>query len=121
MSHQPTGFDDPLPPIWTLPIPVPAVALYTVTGVGFVAAVVTAIGKVVPFVGTMHVPATTQAALGAVVAVADVMLPVIEKVPESLRVWLPVVKVVAVSVTCHPAPEPVASTTTYPWSALVES
>jgi hypothetical protein len=40
----------------------------------------------VVFVGTVHPPTLTHVALGAVVAVADVMLPFVEKVPVLLSV-----------------------------------
>jgi hypothetical protein len=70
-----------------------------------------ATGYVVVSVGSVHVDPEEQAAVGAVVAVIEVVLPVVENVPVSGSVTVPVVNVVAETVTCQPAPDPVASPT----------
>src|SRR5216683_5723341 len=92
-----------------------------VTAVGDDAAVVMATGYVVVSVGSVHVDPEEQAAVGAVTAEIEVLLPVVENVPAFASVTLPVVNVVAETVTCQPAPLPVASLTRYDWCAVVGS
>src|SRR5580704_9912852 len=91
------------------------------TGTGAAAAVVIATGYVVESAGSVHVDPEAQAALGAVVAVSAVMLPVVTNVPAFGSVRAPLVKVVAETVTCQPAATPEASLTTYDWCASVGS
>ena len=92
-----------------------------VTAVGEDAAVVIATGYVVEFVGSVHVVDAAHVAVGAVVPVADVTLPVVTNVPVFGSVWVPFVNVVADAVTCQPAPLPVASLTVSCWSPAVTS
>src|ERR1017187_3622956 len=72
-------------------------------------------------VGTVHVAPEVQAPVGAVVATAEVMLPLVENVPAftSVAAGLILVNVVAETVTFQPAPLPVASSTTELWCAVV--
>src|ERR1022692_72959 len=92
------------------------------TDAGAVAEVVMATGYVVSSVGSVHASAGEQAAVGAVMAEIEVMLPVVENVPAFARVTLPLVaNCVAEMVTCQPAPVPVASSTRYDWSTVVGS
>src|SRR5580658_687336 len=84
-------------------------------------AVVMATGYVVVSVGSVHVDPEEQAAVGAVVAASEVTLPVVTNVVAFGSVTVPVVNVVAVTVTCQPAPLPVASSTRYDWCATVGS
>src|SRR5216683_1760308 len=95
-----------------------------VAAVGAVAAVVMATGYVVVLVGGVHVDPVRQAAVGAVVAVIEVALPLVANVPafaSVLGVPPPVVNVVAAAVTCQPMAVPVASLIRYDWSAVVVS
>ena len=71
-------------------------------------------------VGSVQVELAEQAAVGAVVATELVMLPVVVN-DETGRKTVPLVKFVAETVTCQPAPLPVASSTTYVWCAGVVS
>ena len=102
-----------LPPNWTFPIPVPAVAsAITVAGPPDGAVVIgrgyvgTALG-----IGSVHVFGTTQETNGAAGLDAEVTLPFNDSVPVSGNVAVPLVNVVAVSEMFHPAPVPLASLT----------
>src|ERR1022692_4631738 len=77
-------------------------------------------GYVVLSVGSVQVELVEQAAVGAVVATDEMMLPVVVN-DETGRKTVPLVKFVAETVTCQPAPLPVASSTTYVWCATVVS
>jgi hypothetical protein len=68
------------------------------------------VGAVV-WVGTVHVDDAVHAVVGYPVAVLETRLPLVENVPVFASDKGPVVNVVAEVVTCHPAPDPVASTT----------
>src|ERR1700683_4377677 len=79
------------------------------------------VGAVV-WVGSVHVDPEVHAATGYPVAVIEVVLPSVENVPAAASVTGPVaVNVVAATVTCQPADDPVASTTAYNWSAGIVS
>jgi hypothetical protein len=68
------------------------------------------VGAVV-WVGTVHVLPVVHAVVGYPEAVLEERLPSVENVPVFASDKGPVVNVVAEVVTCHPAPDPVASTT----------
>src|ERR1044071_3841965 len=93
--------------------------MFTAVGVGV--AVVMATGYVVVSVGSVHVDPERQEEVGAVVAVTEVRLPLVENVPAFASVTVPVVNCVAETVTCHPGAIPVASVTRYDWCAAVVS
>src|ERR1039457_475758 len=84
-----------------------------------------ATGYVTPVsVGTVHVAPEVQAAVGPVVATAEVILPLVENVPvfASVAVVGTVLENVgAETVTCQPAQLPVASSTRWLWCAVVGS
>src|ERR1017187_5881536 len=95
-----------------------------VTGVVPAVVVVMPTGYVVVSVGSVHVDPVRQAVAGAVAAVIEPTLPLVENVPPSASVLgepPPVVNCVAEMVTFQPGAVPVASSTRYDCCAAVGS
>src|ERR1022692_199688 len=95
-----------------------------VTGVVPAVVVVMPTGYVVVSVGCVHVDPVRQAVAGAVVAVIEPTLPLVENVPPSASVLgepPPVLNCVAEMVTFQPGAVPVASSTRYDCCAAVGS
>jgi hypothetical protein len=87
-NHQPSGAVEVLPPNWTLPTPVPAIASPMTVVTVPVDDVGICRGQVMapPGTGRVHVPTTTQLIDGWVELVGKVVLPVNDRVPVSGRV-----------------------------------